>query len=245
MRALLWILTACSIEPAVPRSLEGTDVDGALTALNGEFLFDARAQQAFDYFLTASGELDDRALEEWVARELELRLPESAAKSGLAAWREYTAYRREAAAILERGAGEAELLAALERNLGRHPIAAAERMRITRAQQPEALDGPALRFLTARNAIALARSTGAGPAEIRALRTAYFGEAAAERLHALDARRADWARRLDAFRSARTALLAQTPPADRDRALSRLEAAHFDEPELRRVRALDRISTAR
>jgi lipase chaperone LimK len=190
MRALMLFLAACSVEAETPRSLLGTEVDGALVAESGRFLFDEGAQQAFDYFLTASGEIDDGALDAWVARELEARLPEEALESGLAAWRDYTAYRREAAAVLERGFDEAQLLAAIETHLGAHPIASSERARIMRVRAPEPLDGPALHFIAARKAVAFARSTGASEAEIYAIRARHFGEAAAARLAALDAKRA-------------------------------------------------------
>lgn len=69
----------------------------------------------------------------------------------------------------------------------------------------------------------------------RAERTALWGEDAAERLAQLDAERADWAVRLQHYRTARTAMAAE--PAAFDAWLQ----ANFSEPERRRILALDAI----
>jgi lipase chaperone LimK len=89
------------------------------------------------------------------------------------------------------------------------------------------------------------RAAGAGEGEIRALRERRFGAEAAERLEALDRRRADFEARLGAYREARASLLARDfpDPAAREAALEALRADHFRGPERTRVRALDRVET--
>jgi lipase chaperone LimK len=86
------------------------------------------------------------------------------------------------------------------------------------------------------------RAAGATPGEIHELRVERFGPEAAERMAALDARRARWNERLAAWRAERDALAAATPdPAERAAALEALRAEHFTPEEARRVRALDAI----
>ncbi|MCK7594219.1 lipase secretion chaperone [Pseudomarimonas salicorniae] len=71
-------------------------------------------------------------------------------------------------------------------------------------------------------------------------RSALWGEAAAERLAALDAAEAEWARRLDDYRSERARLMAD-PTLDettRRQALEAMLASRFSEAERRRVVAL-------
>ncbi len=87
------------------------------------------------------------------------------------------------------------------------------------------------------------RAGGADEAEVFALREARYDTATAERLAALDAQRAEWTRRLEAYRAERDALLGEAEawsPAEREAALDALREARFDETEARRVRALDR-----
>lgn len=90
------------------------------------------------------------------------------------------------------------------------------------------------------------RAAAAPEAEIRRLREARVGPAAADRLAELDRRRADWNGRLAAYRAAR-AILAADPALDaeaRDAALARLREERFRPEERLRVEALDRIDAA-
>ena len=87
-----------------------------------------------------------------------------------------------------------------------------------------------------------ARARGASANEIAELRTNRYGPEAADRLSALDARRDEWARRVDAYRDARDRLVAGSrDQAALARAVEALRAQRFEGPELLRVRALDHI----
>jgi len=75
------------------------------------------------------------------------------------------------------------------------------------------------------------------PEVLDAQRRRMFGDAAADRLAALDARRAEWEDRLNRFTRARQRLLEQSGP-DRQAALNALLEQSFDPAEQRRVLAL-------
>lgn len=232
---------------ATPRALAGSEMDGALhVAADGSVVLDADAQAAFDWLLAAESELGEQ-LDAWVFAELGRRLP-GRAEAAFAAWRTYVDYRAEAAALLDDPDGEVaglepRLRAAVER-LGDAPIAASERARIDRAfavrralaradRDAAAFEvrGEAYALVDGLREISAARLGGGDVQELRARR---FGAAAAERLAALDERRADWEARVAAFREARAALAGTTDAA----AL----AAEFSPAELRRVHALDRLA---
>ena len=85
------------------------------------------------------------------------------------------------------------------------------------------------------------RTAGGSDADVWELRAQAFGPEAADRLAALDASRADFARRLADYRTARDALQADPSlsPEERAQALERLRAERFHPDELARVRALD------
>lgn len=87
------------------------------------------------------------------------------------------------------------------------------------------------------------RDAGGSPEEIRALREQAVGTEAADRLAALDQRRAEWQARVAAYRQARAAIDqdASLSPEQRESALEALRVHHFNETELARIRALDRI----
>ena len=83
---------------------------------------------------------------------------------------------------------DAEAEAALDRRAGREaPLTEAE--------------SATIRPLAAMRVEAALRATGAGNEDVRALRVATFGEAAAARLDEVDRRRADFARRLEVLRA--------------------------------------------
>jgi lipase chaperone LimK len=87
------------------------------------------------------------------------------------------------------------------------------------------------------------RASGGSDADVRALREKLVGPEAADRLAALDERRAEWARRLDAYRAARDPIAhdAALDPAARDAALESLRARLFDARERIRVRTIDEV----
>lgn len=265
---------SADLAATTPRSLAGTAVDGELrTDPDGGFVFDERARLTFDYFLTADAELAPAELTAWVRAELDRRLPASAADEAFAAWAAYLEFRGAAAATLAQpladpAAAERDLLAALDARLGDYPIVAAERAQISRAfalRRIDALAGEAREralaefaaadpqsshddtgsFAAARREIAAAQLAGAD--DLHALRREHFGAAAADRLAALDVRRAAWTQRVEALRAARTALsdAFTGTPAQLDAALAGLESQHFSAAELRRVHALDRLAMSR
>ena len=99
----------------------------------------------------------------------------------------------------------------------------------------------ALAPLALANAEAALRAQGGSPEAIRALRLQLVGPDAAERLAALDQRRAEWQHRLDDFRAARQTIETDPAlaPAERDRRVQELLAAGFTPAERQRVQALD------
>lgn len=98
--------------------------------------------------------------------------------------------------------------------------------------------------LALRDSEAALRAAGADAAAIHAERERRFGPEAAERLDALDARRAAWDARVAAYRAERDALRAQLAPEDAAEALAGLRDAHFEGPERVRIEMLDRLEAA-
>ncbi len=88
------------------------------------------------------------------------------------------------------------------------------------------------------------REQGASEAEIRALQEQQFGPAAADRFADLEARRAAWQRRYHDYRLQRQQLIRSgLSHTDQQVALARLQQRLFEDKELARVHALDRIHT--
>lgn len=87
------------------------------------------------------------------------------------------------------------------------------------------------------------REQGASDAEIRALREQTFGAQAADRFEALEQQRQDWGRRYQAYRQQRRQVInSGLSHPDQQVALARLQQQLFEESELSRVQALDRIN---
>lgn len=84
-------------------------------------------------------------------------------------------------------------------------------------------------------------ASGATPGALQALREELVGRDAAERLEALDARRAHWQRRIEAYRLERDLALQGAEPTEADAIVARIRSLHFQGPERARVAALDRI----
>ncbi|MCG8421708.1 MAG: hypothetical protein MJE77_27635 [Proteobacteria bacterium] len=92
-------------------------------------------------------------------------------------------------------------------------------------------------------ATARLRADGASAGDIHDLRTARVGPGAADRLAALDRRRAEWQRRIGEYRAARDEISASLTDAnEREQALARWIDSHFDSREKLRLRAVDRIA---
>jgi lipase chaperone LimK len=269
---------------ALPPSLRGTDVDGALVVeADGHFRPTPDALDFFDYFLAASGEESPEALRARIRAAIEARLEEPARSEALDLLDRYLAYRESARALyddataaldLERrfqrlrelrrerfGAEVAEALFGAEEarwhvDLERRRIAEDESLspeerarELARLEQelPEAVRATrnaALAAVTLRQDEARLRADGASAAEISALRERRFGKQAADRLDALDVRRADWDARVARYREEREALLAEPwdDPAAREAAIGALRDTHFEGAERQRIRALDRLA---
>jgi lipase chaperone LimK len=87
------------------------------------------------------------------------------------------------------------------------------------------------------------RAAGQSDDEIRSYRVATVGEAAADRLEALDAQRDAWTQRLQAYRTARAAIAEKTSdPAAQRAAEAQLLEASFNPQERLRVAALDAMA---
>ena len=88
------------------------------------------------------------------------------------------------------------------------------------------------------------REQGASDAEIRALREQTFGAQAVARFEALEQQRQDWQARYEAYRQQRQQLISSgLSHTDQQVALARLQQQLFEDKELARVQALDRINT--
>ena len=123
----------------VPRSLEGTDIDGEFRYDDkGEFVFDEHAQLRFDYFLTADGELTATELEAWVSDTVRATVTNEHQHAQIMdGWHDYLLFRAEVAAVLDDPASakqlatvEQQLLVVLDEQLGATPFAVGERQRI-------------------------------------------------------------------------------------------------------------------
>jgi lipase chaperone LimK len=100
-------LVAAAIDPLppapAPRSLRGTEVDGALERdADGRFFATPRALQLFDYFLTTEGEQDAAAIRAQVLAVARQHLPAEEAQRALALYDQYIDYRATLRAALER-----------------------------------------------------------------------------------------------------------------------------------------------
>ena len=128
---------------------------------------------------------------------------------------------------------------------GLAPEERARRLAALEAELPEAersARAEARAALDLRAAEAELRASGAGPAAVAAERERRFGPEAAERLAALDLRRAAWSERVAAYRAEREALRARELPAEAyTEELSRLRESRFEGAERLRIEALDRL----
>lgn len=127
-----------------PPSLEGLDVDGALTpSPSGRVVLDEKARMLFDHFLAAEGEVDEADLHARVRAEIDRRLTGPKAEEAWALFLAYVDYRREASELLQ-GLDPAEVAAhpeavtsALEeiraRTIGDAPGVADDAKRLTAA----------------------------------------------------------------------------------------------------------------
>ncbi|MCP3985670.1 MAG: lipase chaperone [bacterium] len=213
-----------ALRDALQSSLPATAWAGALDLARRFLAFRAAARKELsDPALAASGDLERRLqwLRELRRRSFGAELAERLFGEEEATLRVQLAMRRvHQDASLDPAARQREL-DALEEQLP-------QSVRETRARTTAPLR-------LAQEEAAL-RDAGAGDAEIRTLREARVGPAAAERLAALDEERRTWHLRLDAYRTEREELLSEGMDAD---GLRGLRTRHFAEHERLRVERLE------
>lgn len=256
-------------------SLSGTEVDGALSLIDGRFIPDLRALRMFNYFLSTEGELSPEEIRALVEREARARVPADQVSAVMGLFDDYLRYRRDAAELAERSSADsyfeelkalqseifgadAEALFGRENSMAAYAIArkaiatdsdlTATEKNAKLADLDATLPEP-LREVRAKmhrhtavsNVVEQMRRDGLSEEEVFEYRADEFGEEAAERLTELDSRRAEWSRRLADYRARRDEILARNLAAGvEEAALEELRQEHFEGPEVRRVRALDR-----
>jgi lipase chaperone LimK len=91
------------------------------------------------------------------------------------------------------------------------------------------------------------QAAGASPGQIRRLRQQLVGAEATERLEALDQQRLGWSQRIEQYRQAKAALLANQglSASERSAAIAQLAADNFDERERLRLGAAEQLAAAR
>jgi len=216
---------AAELLPPSPASLDGTEVDGRLVVdAHGDLVVSPEVRRFFEYFLGATGEDDGVTTRQRVDAAIDARVPPRAAAQARALYDRFLAYREAARALpVSPSDSLATRLAAVReirwKNFGRSVA--------------DALFGDEdMKDDAALEARPAAVTT---PAEREAeLRETALRDGGAERLQALDRARADWQRRLDAFRAERARV--------GDDGVTQLLAAWFSAEEAVRVRALERIA---
>jgi lipase chaperone LimK len=218
---------AAGLLPPPPASLDGTDVDGRLVVdAHGDLVVSPEVRRFFEYFLSATGEDEDAAIRRRVEAAIDARVPPRAAAQARALFDRFLAYREAARGLQASPSDSLATRLAAVREI---------RWKTFGRQAADALFGDEdLKDDAAIEPRAAAVTT---PAEREAeLRETALRDGGAERLQALDRARADWQRRLDAFRAERAR------GGDGDDSVKQLLAASFTAEEAVRVRALERIA---
>lgn len=254
-----------------PDAFKGTDIDGSVRVDNAGRVVPTHALRLlFDYYLSGVGQYpgDDpiaaikRKLRNYALRQA---LPDTAVVDLLALFDRYMAYRKAAAAYTaERRAPEAEQVL---RELSEMRIAYlgadmaeafyGEQTRRTRAAMARRRGEAGAASLTDTQQKLLAparlasrvqtlRKNGADAAAVQAARQQAVGRAAAERLEAMDKRRAAWEEQIQAYRNEHARIMASAmAEADRQEAVQALRTRYFTEQQIRRVESLDRLAARR
>ncbi len=259
---------AVPVEVGHAPSLRGAELDGHLHQDDaGRLVEDRELRRLFDHLLAGQGEVGLAALRERLrAHALEVG-GEALARQALDAFERYLDYLRSEAELDPAGIADLgqrlDALTALRRRLLGDELAEAffgEEERYARdalarmaggeglVDAPEAERWRAERSAATEHQRALEQTEqfehlDLPPAQRHAERAALYGEAAADRLAALDAERAAWQQRLDDWRSKRERIESdpRLDAAARERALQAELDARFDPAEQRRVRALDEL----
>ncbi|MEM7138031.1 MAG: lipase secretion chaperone [Myxococcota bacterium] len=259
----------------VPPSLEGTEVDGYFSVVNGRFVRDANAIRVFEYFLSTRGEVSEAQIRALIEQVALAQVPPGEESAVMALYDDYLRYR-EVLGDLSRGSSPREsveyirgaqkeifgddvgALFGRENRLMEYDLSRSEVMtdpsldRDERKRRLEQLDetlpaplremrGTMIRQRAASAVVDQMRRDGLSEEEVFEYRADEFGDAAAERLQALDEQRARWDTRLEAYQAERDAILDLDLPEDEQALrLDELRTGHFEGPERLRIEALDR-----
>lgn len=265
-----------------PRSLRGTEIDGALRVDDsGNLILGPEVIAFFDYFLTATGEESAEAIRQRILAAIRERLDGPAAAQAAALLDRYLAYREASRSLRVESGDEGDPAKRLEaiRRLRREQFGeeAAEALfgdeeregAVAVAKREVALDPTltpeerearlaeldedlpeaareareeARRPLRQQAEEQAMRAAGATDEELYQRRVETVGVEAADRLAALDRDRADWKRRLEAFREERERLAARAhDDAERLAQEEALLEQRFTPEERLRVRAILRM----
>jgi lipase chaperone LimK len=271
----------------LPRSLEGTDVDGGAEAdAAGHLKPDFALRRLFDYFLSTVGEEPLPRVRDRLQAWLRSKLPPPAAREAMNLLDRYLAYQQARGELGQGAAGSGAAEAAPEllqqrfdalrvlrqqhfspaeaaaffgdeeaedrytlqrlavlRDATLSPADKAQRLKQLAASLPPALQAAMTVEDKVRdlNAVTQAwREKGGTAQELREARVQLVGAEAADRLEALDQRRAQWGQRLEAYRARRAALQADASLSaqQREQALAQLRGESFTQQEFLRLDAL-------
>jgi len=122
----------------------------------------------------------------------------------------------------------------------------ARRLALLQQQLPDSVRQPMEQLAQMENLRTMTeklQSENGSAAELREVRESLLGSEAADRLEKLDAERSDWQQRIEAWLAERQRLLSQgsLSDADREALIDRARAERFNEQEIVRARALERI----
>lgn len=251
-------------------SLRDTQRDGSLQVdENGNLVVDRGIRDLFDYHLTTLGEHGIDAIRKHLLKLFQHELPLAAARQAAQLLDAYLQYRersgelqRQYPALDESNAFSTISDYFAQRENLRHQLfaqeavdaffaadQASEREALPKLQRlageiaPVALESTEIQNNYARYRQAMRSGETVNPADNDALRTELFGHEASTRLAALDQRRSDWRSRLASYREQKQQLLVAAAQAglDPSRLLQQLRQSQFNEREILRVRALDKL----
>jgi lipase chaperone LimK len=234
----------------------------------GRLMIDSGLRRRFDFVLTGLGEQDLPALRQLLVEQLSSELGPTQVERVLAEFDLYTAFLQAADELMQINGSELatrfEAIRDLQRELLGDERAEAwfgdQNADIARALAIQAGEFEAGDPASDPRAADLAAATGhhialemnrqyAGlaidPAQRYVEREALYGRDAAERLAALDRERAAWADRLQRYTDYRKALMrdGRLSLAEIERALAAWREGEFSDSEIRRVIALERVSS--
>lgn len=259
---------AVAVEAGQAPSLRGAELDGRLNQDEaGRLVENRELRRLFDHLLAGQGEVGLDTLRERLRAHAMETGGDALARQALAAFERYLDYLRSEAELDPAGIADLgqrlDALSELRRRLLGEELAEAffgEEERYARdaldrmdggeglADAPESERWRAERIEATEHQRALEQTEqfehlALPPVQRHAERAALYGEAAADRLAALDAERAAWQQRLDDWRSARERIESdpRLDTAAREHALQAELDARFDPAEQRRVRALDEL----